>query len=261
MARSRNIKPGFFTNDVLGELPPLARLLFAGMWCHADREGRLLDRPKKLKAEILPYDECDIERLVQCLHDAGMVLRYVVENVGYIQVLTFLKHQNPHIKEGASTIPAPDKNGALPVLAREIPERAGLIPDSLNPHTDSLNLIPDSLKPKPVKVKNNTRPADAFIRPDDCPESAWRDWMTARKAKRLPNTETAWQAFKRECDVAGLTPADAVKVCAERGWGGFRASYMDGSAIGIKKTLHDNNKEVLDKWLAKKRLEAEREIN
>ncbi len=39
MARARNIKPGFFDNEILGELPALTRLLFIGLWCLADREG------------------------------------------------------------------------------------------------------------------------------------------------------------------------------------------------------------------------------
>jgi len=48
MARSRNIKPGFFRNEMLAECSPLARLLFAGLWCLADRFGRLEDRPKRI---------------------------------------------------------------------------------------------------------------------------------------------------------------------------------------------------------------------
>ena len=64
MARSRNIKPGFFANDELAELPALTRLFFIGMWTIADREGRLEDRPKKLKVEVLPYDECDAETML-----------------------------------------------------------------------------------------------------------------------------------------------------------------------------------------------------
>ena len=153
MARSRNIKPSFFTNDVLGELEPLARLLFAGMWCHADRLGRMDDRPKKLKVEILPYDDCDAHRLIQCLHDAKMVQRYVIDGKGYIQIINFLKHQNPHIKEQESTIPAPDMHQTCTEVARLIP--SSLIPSSLS--LDSSPLIPDSGLPdpdsKPTKVK------------------------------------------------------------------------------------------------------------
>lgn len=39
MARARNIKPGFFTNDELVELPFEVRSLFIGLWAIADREG------------------------------------------------------------------------------------------------------------------------------------------------------------------------------------------------------------------------------
>lgn len=140
MARARNIKPGFFTNDVLAECSALARILFQGLWCHADREGRLEDRPRKLKAEILPYDDCNAEELLCQLESRGFIVRYLHGSERFIQVVNFCKHQNPHIKESESTIPAPCLSGANTELA-------GLIPDSLNPITDSLNLIPDSPSP------------------------------------------------------------------------------------------------------------------
>ncbi len=62
MARIRTIKPQFFLNEELAELPAMVRLLFIGLWTQADREGRLLDRPKRLKAEIFPYDNFDVEK-------------------------------------------------------------------------------------------------------------------------------------------------------------------------------------------------------
>lgn len=153
MARSRNIKPGFFTNDVLGELPALARLLFAGIWTLCDREGRIEDRPKKIKAEVLPYDECDADTLLQRLHDAGFIQRYQANGTNYIQVCKWAKHQNPHVKEAASIIPAPGEHhastvqdpGGVPLS----PERAGLIPDSLSP---------DSLKETGAKAPSSAKP-------------------------------------------------------------------------------------------------------
>ena len=54
MARARNIKPAFFKNETLVELPVETRLLFIGLWTLADREGRLEDRPKRIKMEIYP---------------------------------------------------------------------------------------------------------------------------------------------------------------------------------------------------------------
>jgi len=112
MARARNIKPGFFKNEYLAELPPLTRLLFIALWCEADREGRLEDRPLRIKAEYFPYDDCDINTmLAQCEHSAGNFLtRYEVDGKRYIQIRNFKKHQNPHIKEQPSAIPPPPEN-------------------------------------------------------------------------------------------------------------------------------------------------------
>lgn len=106
MARARNIKPAFFTNDLLAEVDPLGRLLFIGLWTLADREGRLEDRPKKIKAQILPYDDCNMESLLNDLAKKQFISRYGSGDNRFIQILNFKKHQNPHVKEPASTIPA-----------------------------------------------------------------------------------------------------------------------------------------------------------
>ena len=147
MARSRNIKPGFFVNEYLVELPFETRLLFAGLWTLADREDRLEDRPKKIKMAIFPADDVDVNQSLQQLHDAGLIVRYVVENKGYIEVVKFGQHQNPHVKEAASVIPAPDKHCASTILAT--PLTSSLIPDSLSPSNGTngkADLKPSDLK-------------------------------------------------------------------------------------------------------------------
>lgn len=92
--RTRLVKPGFFTSDTLGELPPLTRILFIGLWCAADREGRLSDKPKQIKTQLLPYDEYDVNEGLEQLRIAGHVLRYQVEGQKVIQVVNFDRHQS-----------------------------------------------------------------------------------------------------------------------------------------------------------------------
>lgn len=140
MARARNLKPGFFTNDSLAEVQPLGRILFSGLWCLADREGRLEDRPKKIKAEILPYDNCNADKLLDDLQERAFILRYTVDGVQYIQILNFTKHQNPHVREPASLIPAPVQHSAGTGRA---PDETGTGP-ALSPSLDSPSRIPDS---------------------------------------------------------------------------------------------------------------------
>lgn len=166
MARARNIKPGFFKNEDLAELPFSTRLLFIGLWTLADREGRMEDRPKRVKMELFPGDDVNVEKGLNELHASGFITRYEVDGGRFIEVTAFLKHQHPHFKEPPSTIPKPE---ALPPLQQ--PQSPGLDGDGKKPKpaasprqtqgqhqsgpADSGFLIPDSLIPD----KNNTGPS------------------------------------------------------------------------------------------------------
>jgi len=121
MARIRSLKPDFFKDEDLAVLPFEARLLFEGLWCYADKEGRLEDRPKYLKAEIFPYDKIDIEKLLNLLSSPQIperpqkvfIRRYTVNCRNYIDIPEFLKHQSPHNTEKDSVLPP--FNGVLTV--------------------------------------------------------------------------------------------------------------------------------------------------
>lgn len=153
MARARGIKPGFFTNDLMAEIEPLGRLLFAGLWTIADRDGRLMDRPRKIRAEVLPYDDCDADALLSQLATRGFIQRYESHGIALIQVVNWKKHQQPHINERPSELPAPDEHDAPTVaVTDEHPSSTVLAPDEhrTNP-SDSFNLTVDSgvLTPDP----------------------------------------------------------------------------------------------------------------
>jgi len=87
---------------------------------------------KKIKMAIFPADDVDVDAALQGLHEACLVLRYVVDNERYIYLPSFLKHQSPHMKEAPSAIPAPDKHQFKPVLSPLNPESLFLIPESGN---------------------------------------------------------------------------------------------------------------------------------
>lgn len=55
--RARNIKPSFFLNEELADLDSSCKLLFIGLWCLADRDGYLQYRPRRICAEIFPYNQ------------------------------------------------------------------------------------------------------------------------------------------------------------------------------------------------------------
>ena len=108
MARIRSLKPSFFLNEELAKLTPLHRLLFQGLWVIADRKGRLHDKPGTIKVQTLPFDNCDVDSMLNdlAMGDDPFITRYQVDCKRYIQVVSFLRHQNPHHKEADSDIPA-----------------------------------------------------------------------------------------------------------------------------------------------------------
>lgn len=111
MARIRTVKIGFFRNENLTVFSFPHRLLFQGLWLLADKEGRLEDRPKRIHADIFPFDPVlDIDAMLDELADGDdpFIERYEVAGRRYIQVLQFHKHQRPHHKEPESTLPGPD---------------------------------------------------------------------------------------------------------------------------------------------------------
>lgn len=157
MARSRNIKPGMFKNEILGVADPLYTLCFQGLWVLADREGRLEDRPLRIKAETFPYREgIDIEAMLDWLASSGFIKRYQVLGNRYIQILNFGKHQNPHKNESASVIPAPDDLGVNTEKIGTDAEVIGATSEKIgSTRADSFNLIPDSLSSDSLTSESN----------------------------------------------------------------------------------------------------------
>lgn len=116
MARARNIKPGFYMNENLIECSFAARLLYPGLWMLADREGRLEDRPKKIKMHIFPADSIDVNDLLLELENYGFIKRYEADGKKVISIPNFLTHQSPHGREQDSILP--DEDGMYKINSR-----------------------------------------------------------------------------------------------------------------------------------------------
>ncbi|MFA5378170.1 MAG: hypothetical protein WC455_20625 [Dehalococcoidia bacterium] len=123
----------------MAELDPIIRILYAGLWCYADREGRFEWRTKRIKALILPYDNVEIEALLNVLIDKKFIMKYSVASNFYGFIPTFLKHQNPHPHEAKSQIPEPSENieenqcHDMSLLVTAVPCNVLLTPSSLTP--------------------------------------------------------------------------------------------------------------------------------
>lgn len=238
MARARNIKPQFFTNDELSELPPLARLLFIGLWTIADFKGCFEYKPKRLKVQLLPYDDCDIEQLVSALEKSRFISIYSVQGQTFGKVLNFNKHQNPHKneKEKGSDIPDIYQNDAENVMFSDNLEDIEINHDQNGSDpADSLNLIPDSCSPitdTPVSVS----PKFVFkseLKKLGVSEEQASEFMQVRKAKKAVNTKNAFEMLIAESQKANLSLDQAIDYCLKRQnpWGAFKAAWYVNEQI------------------------------
>jgi hypothetical protein len=170
--RTRALKPSFFENEILAKLPPLTRLFFQGLWCAADREGRLEDRPERLRAKILPYDtSADADQMLTELASGNdpFIVRYTVDGKRYIQIVTFAKHQRPHANESPSLYPP--QNQSVEALATKDRSASRQGDDSFALELD-LELDPrtrDPLRESKDRSPSGVAPARTKRKPDAAP--------------------------------------------------------------------------------------------
>jgi len=129
------LKPSIHKNEVLARLGSDHYKLFTGLLGLADRKGRLVDRPERIEAEIFPFkfQQVDVNKMLDELAECSehFVLRYEKGGQRCIQIINFLKHNYPHIREAESTIPAPDKHGASTRKDRPLPSSLTPLPSTL----------------------------------------------------------------------------------------------------------------------------------
>lgn len=211
MGRIRTIKPQFFLNEALATLHPLDRILFIGLLTLADREGRLEDRPGRIKVQVLPYDEHDVHEALNRLdqNEERFIMRYELPEGKFIQIINFTKHQHCNSKEPNSTIPAPA--GHVPA-----PEEHGKA----------------RVEGKGKEGKGTGRegkgtgeiPArEKFVLPDWIPAEWWEAFEEMREKIKRPMTNRAREMIVEKLDAfrkKGYDPIDALKHSVEMGWQG-----------------------------------------
>lgn len=120
MPRTRSTKPEFFTDADLGALSPLHRLLYQGLWLHADKRGVLEYKPRELKIKILPYDQCDVVQMLADLtlpkqdKDYGFIRIYRAGGYHLIQIIKLDRHQHFHVDERPNKLPGPESADPVP---------------------------------------------------------------------------------------------------------------------------------------------------
>ena len=99
----------------------------------------------------------------------------------------------------------------------------GVTPSTIDPpyiHQRSTSVVSaDAQTAQPAKPTG-------IAQPDGVCQQVWADFLQIRKAKRSPLTATALAGIEREAAKAGIGLQQALEVCCESGWAGFKADWF-----------------------------------
>ena len=72
------------------------------------------------------------------------------------------------------------------------------------------------------------------------------DWIILRKQKKAPVTETALTGIQREAEKAGMSLENALAMCCERGWSGFKAEWLRKNQKDSGRDLEAERREFIN---------------
>ena len=108
--RIRTVKPelfrheGLFDAEIDSQLP--LRLAFIALITCCDREGRFRWQPRRLKADMLPFDNLDMMQVLEVLTTRGFIMKYEHQGEWYGCIPSWYRHQRINKRESVSILPA-----------------------------------------------------------------------------------------------------------------------------------------------------------
>ena len=93
VARIRTVKPEFWTSEQIVSCSMPTRLLFIGMWNFCDDNGVHPASASRLKMEVFPGDNIEVENMIKELITKGLLAEYQVDGKNFWIVTGWKKHQ------------------------------------------------------------------------------------------------------------------------------------------------------------------------
>ena len=216
---NRIIKESICTSEEIDHLTPEQEVFFYRLMVNVDDYGLLDARPKILASKCFPLKSVDtkkIEAWLQALAGVGLINRYEVEGLPYLAIAKWAQHQQ--IRAKRPKYPAPESGSAI--ICNQVQANVPVIQS--NPIQSESNLNPNT------KAKRTVKPFSG--KPVDVSEEVWASFVAVRNKKRAAITDLAMLGIRQEAVKAGIELEQALTICCERGWAGFKAEWMANDA-------------------------------
>jgi len=162
-----------------------------------------------LHEKPLPEDAAEVARLIRMPEHKPEVVQVLKEffthdvGTGYVH-----KRTDEEITKYQAKIQAAIRAGKASALARS---NASSTKVQLNKKQETLN------KKQETNIK----------RPRNVSKKTWDDFLTHRKNKKAPLTETALIGIKNEVKKTSISLEDALVMCQARGWQSFKSDWIN----------------------------------
>ena len=162
-----------------------------------------------LHEKPLPEDATEVARLIRMPEHKPEVVQVLKEffthdvGTGYVH-----KRTHEEITKYQAKIQAASRAGKASALARS---NASSTTVQLNKKQETIN------KKQETNIK----------RPRNVSKKTWDDFLTHRKNKKAPLTETALIGIKNEVKKTSISLEDALVMCQARGWQSFKSDWIN----------------------------------
>ena len=150
----------------------------------------------------------------------------------------------------------PPKNGVPPENGVP-PKKGGTPPPKMGGHINTkykkqitTNVVINTAHEKTAKKPTKHEADLALLAEHGITGQIAEDFLTIRKAKRQPLTETAMRLIASDAEKCGMTAAQAVEYAIGNGWGSFRAEWLKNKTFGRSGNrggpTHNQTADVMD---------------
>lgn len=116
-------------------------------------------------------------------------------------------------------------------------------------HTTPATVSPTPADSAPITINEPITDTKTNTTPEGVEVSVWRDFQKLRTKLRAPITETALKGLRREAGKAGISLSDAMAMCCERSWRGFKAEWVERKPLATDKAAETPyQRSMREKW-------------
>lgn len=209
MGRIRTVKPELAVHeglyDLECELGAPVRFAWVMLFTACDREGRFAWRPRRLKAQILPFDDVDFSRVLDAWATRGFIVKYRVGDAWYGAIPTWHKHQVVNNRESPSELPPLEE-------ADEIEARPDGISDACRTRAARVDdasatpLVHAQAEGKGREGKGNGKNTVPRKRGTNYSDAFEEFWKRYRKFPGPPQNGSKAEAYRRWKQELGASP-------------------------------------------------------